>query len=163
MSGRWQRIGALAAALFAINAAARLVTRLAHGDGTPDDLAALDRLGWISWAAVALVVAVAAGWWARLRPIGTVAADLGAAVGVAGLLYVVVGPFISAPPRFQTGLGGSIEMLAIYTGVAAVGALVGSLLVIALGRDHRSRELRRFAESRTSRPRRPAGRRPAGR
>lgn len=154
MKKRVLRISALVAVLFAINVTARLVARLAYGDDTADHLDAQERLAWIGWGAVALAMAVAAWWWGRLRPPGMVAADLGIGAFVGGLLYVVVGPYVSGPPRFEDGLGGGIIQLTIYLGVAGVGALVGMLLLIALGRDYTSRALRRYAESKSARPRR---------
>lgn len=149
---RWLRIGVLAGTLFAINVIARLWSRLGYGDGTPDHLAAQERLSWAGWSVLVLVMAVAAGWWATRRPQGEVAGELAGGAGLAGLLYVVVGPFVSEPPRYSGGIGGSIIDLSLYLGVAAAGAVIGLLLVTATGRDYRSMELRRYARS--SRPRR---------
>jgi hypothetical protein len=154
MTRRAVRVGILVAALFVINVIARLVARLAYGDGTPDHLAAQDRLAWIGWLAIAFAMAAAAWWWGRLRPQGAVVADLATAAAAAGLLYVLVGPFVSEPPRFDGGLGGGIIALTIYLGVTGVGALVGMLLLVALGRDQRSQALRRYAQARSTRPRR---------
>jgi hypothetical protein len=154
MRGRLLRIGVLAAALFAINVVARLVARFAYGDGTPEHLAAQDTLSWIGWGAVALVMAVTAAWWARQRPQGEVAGELAGAAALAGLLYVVVGPFVSEPPRFEDGVSGGIVLLAIYLLVTGVGALVGMLLMIAAGLDYKSKLLKRYAQSKSTRPRR---------
>lgn len=154
MKKRLLRIGVLVVVLFAVNAVARLVGRLAYGDDTAEHLAAQERLAWLGWGALALVMAVAAWWWGRKRPQGEVSADLGGAALLAGLLYVVVGPLLSEPPRFDGGIGGGIILLTIYLLVAGVGALIGMLLLIALGRDYKSRALRRYAESKSTKPRR---------
>lgn len=158
MRQRWVRIGALAATLFAVNAVARLVSRLGYGDGTVDQVTAQERLGWIALGGTALVMAVAAGWWVRLRPQGQVGGELAAAAAAAGLLSVLVGPFLSEPPRFSGGVGGVIIELSVYWGIAAVGAIVGMLTVIAAGRDYRSKQLRQYAEARATKPRRPVRR-----
>lgn len=154
MNRRVLRIGVLVAVLFVVNAVARLVGRFAFGDGTAEHLEAQERLGWVGWGTIALTMAVAAAWWIRQRPQGEVAGELAGAAALAGLLYVTVGPFLSAPPRFDEGLGTSIIQVSIYLGVAGVGALVGALVMIALGRDYTSRSLKRFAESRSVKPRR---------
>jgi Na+/H+-translocating membrane pyrophosphatase len=158
MRERWVRIGALASALFAINVIARLVSRFGYGDGTGEHLTAQERLGWIALGATALMTALAAGWWVRLRPQGEVGGELAGAAGVAGLLSVLVGPFVSEPSRFSGGVGGVIIELSVYWGIAALGAIVGVLLVIAAGRDHRSRQLRQYAQARATKPRRPVRR-----
>lgn len=158
MRQRMLRIGVLVVMLFLINVVARLVARLAYGDGTAGDLVAQERLAWVGWISVALVMAVTAGWWTRLRPQGEVAADLSIGAAAAGLLYVTVGPLVSGPPWFEEGLGGSIILLTIYLGVAGVGALLGMLLLIALGRDYTTRALRDYARARSTRPRRPVRR-----
>ena len=154
MRSRLLRVGALAGTLFAINVVARVLARFAYGDGTPEHVAAQDRLTWLGWGAVALVMAVTAAWWAQRRPQGVVAGELAGAGAVAGLLFAVGGPFISEPPRFEDGVGGAIIQFAVYLLVVGIGALVGMLVVIALGLDHKSRELKRYARSRSTRPRR---------
>lgn len=154
MRERLLRIGVVVAVLFVVNAVARLIGRFAYGDGTAEHEAALDRLQWIGWGVIALTMAVAAGWWIRHRVQGAVAIDLLIAGGAAGLLFIIIGPFLSAPPRFEDGLGGSIVLLTVYLAVAGVGALIGALSVVALGKDFQSRQLEQYAKSRESRPRR---------
>jgi hypothetical protein len=155
MRDRVLRIGLLAVALFAINATARLVARFSYGDGTAEHLAAQDRLSWIGWGAMAVLLAVTAAWWARRRPLGEAAGELGGAAVLAGLLYVAVGPFLSEPPRFEEGISGAIVQLAVYLLVAFVGTLAGTLVMIAAGVDHKARLLKDYAQARSTRPRRP--------
>ncbi len=158
MDRRW-RIAALAGALFAINVVYRLIGRLVIGDETSADVAAQDRLSWVGWATVVLVTAVVTAVGIHRRHTGVVAADVLASVGTAALLVVLVGPFVSAPPRFEGGISMVIIELVVFVGIVGGGALVGALAMIALGRDRRSRELRNFAQARLSRPaRRPAHR-----
>ncbi|HLV57607.1 MAG TPA: hypothetical protein VKY81_01840 [Natronosporangium sp.] len=158
MRQRWVRVGVLAAVLFAINVIARLVARFAFGDGTAEHVAAQERLGWIGLGVVALATAVATGWWIRLRPQNEVGADLTGGVAAGGLLSVLVGPFVSEPPRFSGGVGGVIIELTLVWGAAALGAIIGALILIAAGRDYRSQQLRQFAEAKSARPRRPVRR-----
>lgn len=158
MRQRWVRVGGLAAVLFAINVIARLVARLGYGDGTAEHLAAQDRLAWLGLGVFALATAVATGWWIRLRPQSQVGGDLVGGVGAGGLLSVLVGPFVSEPPRFSGGVGGVIIELTLVWGAGTLGAIVGALVLIAAGQDHHSRQLRQFAEARSARPRRPVRR-----
>jgi hypothetical protein len=154
MRYRLLRVGVLAAGLFTLNATARLAARFGYGDGTAEHQMAQDNLAWVGWGALALILAVTAAWWARLRPIGEVAGEMAVAAGVAGLLYVTVGPFLSEPPRFLDGVGGAIVDLAVYLLVAGVGAAIGALIMIAAGLDHKSRLLKSYAQARSTKPRR---------
>jgi hypothetical protein len=151
MRERWLRIGILAGALIAVNVVGRLVVRL----GSVDDVETQELVTLVTYGAVALVMAVVAGWWVRLRPLGVVVADLAGGAVAAGLLTLLVGPFVSGTSPSAVGVGDSFEAAWQFAGFAAAGALVGMLLVIMLGRDHQSKSLKRFAEAKLTKPRRP--------
>lgn len=154
MRERWLRIGILAAVLFAANAAGRLVVRF----GSIDDVDTQQRVTLLTYGVIALVMAGLAGWWVRLRPMGVVVADLaGGAVG-AGVLILLVGPFLSGTTPAQVGAGDSFEAAWQYAGFAVAGALVGLLLLVTVGRDYKSQSLKRFAESKLTKPHRPVRR-----
>ncbi|MFS8478856.1 MAG: hypothetical protein FWJ93_07830 [Micromonosporaceae bacterium] len=154
MRDRWREIGLLAAVLCGIAVVARLVARFYAGQ----DVGRQETVAWVAYGAVGLTLAVAAVVWGRHRPIGRVAADLGGAALVGCLFSVLVGPFISGGSPFAGGPGVFFGMIWLYGGVAIGSALLALLVLIALGQDHRSQALKRFAETQRTRPRRPVRR-----
>ncbi|MEH0972405.1 hypothetical protein V6U77_14890 [Micromonospora sp. CPCC 205546] len=150
MSERWRAIGVLAVALFAVNVVARLVTRFGF-DG--DDTAA-DRVSLGMFVVIGLVLAAVAFVWGRRRPVSAWGADLAAAVGIALLLTVLVGPLLVGDNPFGGGAGTFFAQIWLYLAAAGVGVLLGYLLLTALGLDHRSQSLKRYAELRATKPRR---------
>jgi hypothetical protein len=154
MRQRWLRIGTLAGALFLVNLIGRLVVRLGSiEDGDTRDLVTL-----LAFGVVAVVMAVAAIWWGRLRPTGEVVADLAASALAAGVVILLVGPFVSGTTPAAVGAGDSVTAAWQFAGFAAGGALVGLLFLIMVGRDHKSQSLKRFAEAKLAKPRRPVRR-----
>ncbi|MFI2661234.1 hypothetical protein [Micromonospora carbonacea] len=154
MRDRWRAVGVLAVALFAVNVVARVVIRLGF-DG--DDTAA-DRVSLAMFLVIGLILAVLAFRWGQGRPLGRWAADVAAAVGAALLLTVLAGPLLVGQNPFGGGAGTFFAQIWLYLAATAAGVLVGYLTVTALGRDHRSRMLKRYAEIKTAKPRRPVRR-----
>jgi hypothetical protein len=89
---------------------------------------------------------------------GRVAADLSGGALVGCLFSVLVGPFISGGTPFANGPGFFFSTIWLYGGVAIGSSLLALLVLTALGQDHRSRALKRFAETQRARPRRPVRR-----
>ncbi|WP_344083717.1 hypothetical protein [Luedemannella helvata] len=150
MKNRWVPIGVLTGALFVINAAARLVSRMAD----IADAGAQTKLGLIAIAASSVVMIGAAAWWSVRHPVGRVVADLGAAGIVGALLTSLVGPLVGGAAPFASGLGFFLGQVLLFLAITAVGGLLGYLAVVALGRDWRGRGLQRYAQGYSSRPRR---------
>lgn len=150
MKDRWLPVGVLAGVLFAVNVIARLITRLAF-DGRPE---VQDRVSLGMFAVIALILAVVAGTWARRWPAARWAPDLAVAILVALALTVFVGPFISGSSPFAGGAGEFFSQIWLYAGFAGAGAVVGYLVVTALGLDYRSQSLKRYAEVKRAKPRR---------
>jgi len=148
MRERWLPVGVLAGVLFAVNVVARLAARFAFGS----DAEMQDRLSLAMFAMIGVVLAVVAFRWGRWHPVGRWGADVGAAVLVAAALTVFVGPFISGSYPFANGAGEFLVQIWLYAGFTAGGALVGYLLLTALGWDHRSRSLKRLAEAKSTKP-----------
>jgi len=73
---RWLPVGLLALGIFAVNAIARLVTRL----GEIVKPTELDTIGFIASASVGVILIGAAAWWAVRHPFSRVFFDIGAAV-----------------------------------------------------------------------------------
>ncbi|MFG3711408.1 hypothetical protein [Micromonospora sp. NPDC047730] len=150
MRERWRAIGILAIALFGVNVVARLVIRFGF-DG--DDTAAADRVSLGMFAVIGLVLAVVAFFWGRRRPVAAWGSDMAAAVGVALLLTVLVGPLLVGENPFGGGAGTFFAQIWLYLAATGVGVLLGYLLLTALGLDHRSQSLKRYAELKATKPR----------
>jgi hypothetical protein len=148
MKDRWLPIGVLAGLLFAINIAARLVTRI--GDFAKEDQQLL--IGIISMSAVALLLIGATARWAVRYPIGRVVADLGAAAGIACLLSVLIGPFLGGSKPFAGGLGFFVGQILLFALLSGVGVLFGFLGVVVLGKDWKSRGLKRYEQTYRAKP-----------
>jgi hypothetical protein len=151
MRQRWLRIGGLAAVLFAINVVARLVTRLEFNG----DVDRVTTVGLISMVVIGLVFAVLAFAWGRDRPAGVLVADLAGAATIGCALTIFIGPFISGEGPFSDGAGVFFAQIWQYGGFFGGGTLVGFLVLTALGLDYKSQHLRRIAETRLAKPRRP--------
>jgi hypothetical protein len=154
MKERWLRIGILAAVLLAVSLAGRLVVRIWF-EGEID---AEERLTVLTLGALAVVMAVSAIWWGRLRSMGIVIADLAGAAVAAGILNLLVGPFVSGTTPAAIGVGDSFNAAWQYAAAVGIGTIIGLLLLIAAGKDYKSQSLKRFAESKLTKPRRPVRR-----
>ena len=76
------------------------------------------------------------------------------AVAVALTLTVLVGPLLVGENPFGGGAGLFFAQIWLYLAAVAAGVAVGNLILTALGRDHRSRQLKRYAELKAAKPRR---------
>ncbi|SCE80195.1 hypothetical protein GA0074695_1234 [Micromonospora viridifaciens] len=149
MRERWRAVGVLAAALFVVNVVARLVIKF----GFPDNDTANSRVSLAMFLVIGLILAVLAFRWGTDRPVGRLAGDLAAAVGVALALTLFVGPLLVGDSPFAGGAGTFFAQIWFYLAATAAGVLVGYLGLTALGRDYRSRQLERFAELKAAKPR----------
>ncbi|SIN19375.1 hypothetical protein [Micromonospora cremea] len=150
MDGRWRDVGVLAGALFAVNVVARLIIRLGF-DG--DDTVA-DRVSLAMFVVIGLILAVVAFRWGRRRPLAAWAADVTVAVLVAMALTVLVGPLLVGHNPFAGGAGTFFAQIWLYLLASGAGVLIGYLVLTALGLDHRSQQLKRYAEVKAAKPRR---------
>src|SRR6266536_3475342 len=150
MRERWQPVAILIGILFAINAVTRfIVWQLAPKSDTKQIT-----LGLIGLGLVALIMGVSGYRWAVRYPLSRLAADLGAAIAVACLLTVLVGPFAGGSVPFKEGAGGCFGEIWQYLGFAGGGAVLGLLVAIMLGRDYRSKALKRYTQQKLAKPRR---------
>ncbi|GAA1588758.1 hypothetical protein [Actinoplanes couchii] len=153
---RWFRITALAIALFAINAIARLVIRFSFDS---DDDTALGFASIAMFSVIAVILAVLTFVRAQQVKPGDWLPDVGFGA-LAGLaLIVLVGPFASGESPFQGGAGNFFAQIWLFGACAIAGTLIGYWVTVMLGRDHRSKALKAFTAARTERPRRVVGRR----
>jgi hypothetical protein len=154
MRQRLLRIGILAGVLFAINVVGRLVVRL----GSVEDPTTQSQVSLATFGAIALAMGGTAVAWGRLRPLGVVTGELAAGAGAGGVLILLVGPFVSGSTLAGGGAGELFTQAWQYAGFAAGGALVGTLLLTMVGRDYKSQSLKRFAQEKLTKPRRPVRR-----
>ena len=150
MKQRWVKIAVLAAALFAINVVARLVTRL----GFPDNDTAENRASIAMFTVIGLVLASVAFVRSQRVPPGEWLPDIAAAAVGGMLLTVLIGPFVSGDYPFSAGAGNFFSQIWLYGGFAIVGTLIGYWIATMLGRDYRSKSLRALATARATKPRR---------
>jgi prolipoprotein diacylglyceryltransferase len=150
MRRRWVGIAVLAAVLFAVNVAARLVARLAfHGDESAQSKASI-----VMFAVIGLVLAAYTFVRAQRVPPATWLPDLTAAAVAGMLLTILVGPFVSGDTPFSGGAGNFFSQIWLYGGFAIAGTVLGYWVATALGRDHRSRSLKAFSQAKLAKPRR---------
>ncbi|MET8279282.1 hypothetical protein [Micromonospora sp. NPDC005174] len=150
MDRRWRDVGVLTGALFAVNVVARLITRF----GFDSDDAAADRVSLAMFVVIGLILAVVAFRWGSRRPLADWAADMVLVVGAAMALTVLVGPLLVGHSPFAGGAGTFFAQIWLYLLATGAGVLIGYLVLTALGRDYRSRQLKRYAEVKAAKPRR---------
>ncbi|GAB3815787.1 hypothetical protein [Micromonospora zhanjiangensis] len=150
MRQRWLPVGVLAGVLFALNVIARLVVRW----GFDNDTEVSDRVSLGMFVVIGLILAGIAFTQGRRVPLAHWTADVAAAVLVAMVLTIFIGPFLSGSQPFAAGAGAFFSQIWLYAGCALIGTMLGYLVLTALGWDYRSESLKRYAELKTSKPRR---------
>jgi hypothetical protein len=143
-------VGVLTGALFATNVIARWVVRLF---GATDE-GFTTRIGLVALITVAVVMAVAAFWWARPHPLPRVVRDLALGAVAGCLLSVLIGPLLVGTTPLRDGVDFFINQILYYLATAVAGATFGMLLVTALGRDYKSRSWKRYSDQLRAKPRR---------
>jgi len=150
MALRWKRIGILAGALFAINMAGRLISKFVLDENSSkQNLVAIFGLG-----AIALIFAVLAFVWGRIRPMGVLAADLAGAAVLSCALIVLAGPLLIGQSPFSMGAGDFFEQIWQYAAIVIGASLLGGLVLVATGQDLRTKQLKRFAQTAKAKPKR---------
>jgi hypothetical protein len=150
MALRWKRIGILAGGLFAINLVGRLISKFVLDENSAkQNLVAIIGLG-----AIALIFAILAFVWGRVRPMGVVAADLAGAAVLSGVLIVLAGPLIIGQSPFSMGAGDFFEQIWQYAAIAVGASLLGGLVLVATGQDLRTKQLRKYAQTAKAKPKR---------
>ncbi|NJC69545.1 hypothetical protein HC031_07390 [Planosporangium thailandense] len=112
------------------------------------------RIGLGALVVVAVVMAVAAFWWARPHPMSRVAGDLALGALAGCVLSVLVGPLLAGSTPVRDGVDFFINQIVFFLAVAIAGAVLGFLVVTALGQDYKSQSWKRYAEQLRARPRR---------
>jgi hypothetical protein len=140
---RWVRVGLLALVIAAVNVISRFITwKFELADASQQTT-----LGVIAIAAVGAVLIASTVWWAIRYPFPRVVGDIGVATIAAAMVSLLLGPFAGGSKPFAEGLGVFVGEFLMFLGIAFVGALVGFLGLVALGKDWKSRGLRRYEEN----------------
>jgi hypothetical protein len=150
MKERWLPVGILAGVLFAVNVLGRVAVKLWAHDNDKREI----NIGLLALVAIGLIVFAAAVRWVQRYPMPRVWGDFVFAVGAACLASVLIGPFVVGSKPFAEGAGLFFRQIWWYLGVAIVGGGLGTLLMMTLGRDWKSRAWKRYADQSRSRPRR---------
>ena len=83
--------------------------------------------------------------------------DRGRAVGLwsgFGGIGAAIGPFLGGSKPFVEGLEFVVLQVLLFLGLGGVGILLGYLVVVAFGKDHKSRSLKRYEQNYRARPHR---------
>jgi hypothetical protein len=148
---RWVRVLVVALVIFLINAIARLISRFAVDDAAADGVNPIAVSGA---AAYVLFMAGCGAYWAVRHPFPRLFFDLGAAAVSGTLLCLLIGPFIGGGTPFDEGLDTFVGEFLQFLGLAAIGVFLGFVAMIVLGKDWKSRGLRRYEENYKKRPHR---------
>ena len=144
------QVGIVAAVFLAINLGTRTVSALTHQTNT----AHLDAIGLIGSGLVIVWMALVGARWGVRYPFQRLFFDLGAASLIGITLSLVIGPFIGGDTPFSGGLGEFVGEYLELLGVSALGVFLGYMTMIVMGKDYRSRGLRRYEENYRKRPHR---------
>jgi hypothetical protein len=147
---RWVRVGLVAVAIFVINGASRLISRLAFSDNATG----ADPMAYIGAGAVVLVMIGATVYWAVRYPFSRIFFDLGTSTAVGALLSLIIGPFIGGSAPFKEGLATFVGEFLQFLGLGAIGIFLGFVGTIVAGKDWKSRGLKRYEERYQKRPHR---------
>jgi len=144
------RVGILTGAIFAINLIGRLVSEFVlKADSDKQKLVPI-----VGLSVIALVFAVMIFYWGRSRPMGEIIADLVAAGAASCALIVLVGPLLFGQSPFKDGAGDFFASIWEYAGIVIGACILGAALLILLGKDLRSKQLRAFTQSAKAKPKR---------
>ena len=148
---RWVRVGLLALTIFVVNAISRFITWKFN----VVDEAKQTKLDVLLIGVLMLVVVLATGWWSIRYPFPRVFFDIGTAIVVGVLACLLLAPFAGGVRPLREGLGVFMAELLVFVGVAAIGGFLAFFAVVAVGKDWKSRGLRRYEQDYLKRPHRP--------
>jgi hypothetical protein len=140
---RWVRVGLVALAIFLVNAVSRLVSLITHRS---DTTTGVNLISLVGAAAVVVLVALAAAYWAVRYPFARIFFDLGSAAVVGALLSLIIGPLVGGNAPFKEGLGTFVGEFLQFLGLAAIGGFFGFVTMIVLGKDWKSRGYRAYEQ-----------------
>lgn len=125
--------------------------------------------GLVFLAAIAVIMIVAAYWWSVRYPASRALPDLGLVLLSATIACIMIGPLISGGlsrlhgPKvplnpFDGGAGIFFSEIWHLLGIGIAGGVIGLLAAMAIGKDYRAQQLKRYTKTVTAKPHRPVRR-----
>jgi hypothetical protein len=147
---RWVRVGLLALGILLVNTASRFITwKFKIVDETQ-----LTKLDAVLIGLLAVLVMAATAWWAVRYPFPRVFGDVGLAVVLGVLLCLTIAPVAGGQHPFTETLGTLVAEFVLFIGIIAIFGFLAFLGVVTLGKDWKSRGLRRYQQNYNKRPHR---------
>lgn len=137
---RWIPVAIVSLLTLAANVVGRLVSPEAIDSVTANYQSLV---GALATGVMALIAAVAGGWWSVKHPMQRVVADLGVALVAGAFASVLLGPLLVGLNPFAFGFGLILAQLMFFLGIGVVAAFLGFMVVATLGADHRAKSLKR--------------------
>jgi len=147
---RSKPVAIVAGLLFAAYTLGWFVNWLARHHSGVQDIVGIAEIGLI-----AAVVAVTMFRWSARKPLVEAMPPLVVAVAIGCVASVLISPFAGGSYPFKGGAGDFFFKVWIFLGASLAGMLLGYIVLVAVGRDYRSRALDRMASARptvTGRP-----------
>lgn len=142
MNRRWLHVGLLALAILVVNAISRFITWQFK---IVDDESQY-KLDLLLIGLLAVMLMAATAWWAYRYPFSRVFFDVGAAILVGVLACLIIGPVAGGKHPFSESLGVFIAEFFVFVLVTGFFSFVAFWGMVALGKDWKSRGLRRYEE-----------------
>jgi hypothetical protein len=153
MNERSKPIAILAAALIVVYCIGSFLSWLTRHHDNPIFYVAVGTL-----AMIVVATGVGAYFFIVAHPMGRALADIGLGVVAACVLSAFLAPFARGSFPFSDGAGDFFLRIWLFLGAAILGIIFAALFAMALGRDYRDQALKRYAESKAAKPRRPVRR-----
>ena len=147
---RWVRVGLLALGILLVNMASRFIT----WKFKIVDESQLTKLDAVLIGLLAVLVMGATAWWAVRYPFPRVFGDVGLAVLLGVLLCLTIAPIAGGQHPFTEPLGTLVAEFVLFTGIIAIFGFLAFGAVVMLGKDWKSRSLRRYQQNYAKRPHR---------
>jgi hypothetical protein len=147
---RWVRVGLLSLGILLVNMASRFIT----WKFKIVDESQLTKLDAVLIGLLAVLVMGATAWWAVRYPFPRVFGDVGLAVLLGVLLCLTVAPIAGGQHPFTESVGTLVAEFVLFTGIIAIFGFLAFGAVVMLGKDWKSRSLRRYQQNYAKRPHR---------
>jgi hypothetical protein len=144
------RVGLLALGILLFNVASRFITWKFKIFNDSQ----LTKLDAVLIGLLALLVMGATVWWSVRYPFPRVFGDVGLAVITGVILCLTVAPFAGGQRPFSESLGVFIAEFIVFSGIIAIFGFLAFLGVVTLGKDWKSRGLRKYQQNYLKRPHR---------